>query len=88
MYDAGFYGHASLPNIAGNAPPVRPAYPFGYGETTPTLAPVSAPAHGSAATGSGSTSGLTPRPGAKPEGNLDGISALLQADKIVDRHLG
>lgn len=87
-YGPGLYAHASLPNITANAPPVRPAYPFGYGETTPTLAPVSATAHSPATSAYATNPGLTPRPGVKPEGGLDGISALLQADKIVDRHLG
>lgn len=76
-----------MPNHVPTAPPTRPAYPFSYGEATRTLAPVSA-ASQVPMMGSGPTVASTPRPGGKSDGGLDGISALLQADKIVDRHLG
>lgn len=73
-------GHASVPS-QNHTPVGRPSYSPAYNEAR--LAPVStpvpppAPAHAP-----------VPRPNGKSEHGLDGISALLQADKIVDRRAG
>lgn len=79
---AGYYsGHASRSN---HTPPVpaRPAYQVGYNENRIGLPPVSATASGPV------PARLPGRPSGKSDAGLDGISALLQADKIVDRRSG
>lgn len=82
QHAAGYYpGHASRPNHTPPAP-ARPAYQAGYNENRLSLPPVPA-------TASGPVPGRAPaRPSGKSDTGLDGISALLQADKIVDRRSG
>ncbi|KAL1868673.1 hypothetical protein Daus18300_005807 [Diaporthe australafricana] len=74
----GFYGghgsHGSVPSQS-QTPVARHPYSPAYNETR--LAPVSAPVPTPAS-----------KPNGKSENGMDGISALLQADRIVDRRSG
>lgn len=70
-------GHGSVPS-QNHTPVGRPTYSPAYNESR--LAPVSTPVPTPAA--------AAPRSNGKNEPGLDGISALLQADKIVDRRSG
>ncbi|KAJ4394583.1 hypothetical protein N0V93_003802 [Gnomoniopsis smithogilvyi] len=74
-------GHSIAPSHISNAPP--PRYQLGYPENR-------APAIPASSLGPSPSTGVpTPvpatRPGGKPDAGLDGISALLQADKFVER---
>lgn len=71
-------GHAPVPS-QNHTPVGRHAYSPAYNESR--LAPVSTPVPPPAPA-------AAPRPNGKSEPGMDGISALLQADKIVDRRLG
>lgn len=80
MTTTGYYpGHPSVPNHTSNTP--LPRYQFGYQESrqavVPAQPPIEEPTPGSAAGPAG--------PVGRPAAGLDGISALLQADKFVDR---
>ncbi|PSR81694.1 hypothetical protein BD289DRAFT_33579 [Coniella lustricola] len=75
-----YHSHPSAPKHIPAMPPTRPGFPVHYHENRPSLPPVTAP-----------HVGISPvslpalQPSRKSDTGLDGISALLQADKIADR---
>lgn len=81
-------GHAILPPHTSAAPITRLAYPVGYNDNRPGPPQVSSsgpsPVSVSAQVPAPALASVT-RPSGRPDAGLDGISALLQADKFVDR---
>ncbi|KAJ4408221.1 hypothetical protein N0V82_009739 [Gnomoniopsis sp. IMI 355080] len=75
--NAYYTGHTLVPNQPSNAPPSR--YQMGYHENKPPMIPAQP------GSSTGAPTPVPTRPGPKSDLGLDGISALLQADKFVER---